>query len=153
QFTQVMLLPQGEFARFLRSGDDDRRKLLTRLFGTSLYDRITAELGERRTEATRTRELAGRAIADAVSAAARAEAAEATAAALRHDVDDEQGLGEREAELDRLEQAAKAAEERVAALERARQDLPDRITTLETRLAEASTTAAGLGAAAQHLDA
>src|SRR6266702_5156081 len=76
QFTQVMLLPQGEFARFLRSGDDDRRKLLTRLFGTSLYDRITAELAERRTEATRTRELAGRAIADAVSAAA--EAAEGT---------------------------------------------------------------------------
>ncbi len=299
QFTQVMLLPQGEFARFLRSGDDDRRKLLTRLFGTSLYDRITAELAERRTEATRTRELAGRAIADAVSAAAeaagldaggraelldaaraerqtrlkeldvslagatavtgaaleaaagalaaaragdeearrqatlmtrlttalaerrahagtrpehdqraarlaaarhaepvrpllellaeaaaavqaasgdlagllpepdedalagrggadaaaRAEAAEATAAALRHDVDDEQGLREREAELSRLERAATAAEERVAALERARQDLPDRITTLETRLAEASTAAAGLGAAAQHLDA
>src|SRR6266581_5677063 len=238
QFTQVMLLPQGEFARFLCSGDDDRRKLLTRLFGTSLYDRITAELAERRTEATRTRELAGRAIADAVSAAAeaagldaggraelldaaraerqtrlkeldvslagaiavtgaaleaaadalaaaqagdeearreasllpepdedalagrggadaaaRAEAAEATAAALRHDVDGEQGLREREAELSGLERAATSAEERVAALERARQDLPDRITTLETRLAEASTAAAGLGAAAQHLDA
>ena len=25
QFTQVMLLPQGEFARFLRARDDDRR--------------------------------------------------------------------------------------------------------------------------------
>src|SRR6185437_6936051 len=43
QFTQVMLLPQGEFARFLRSDDDDRRTLLTKLFGTELYDRITAE--------------------------------------------------------------------------------------------------------------
>src|SRR5437763_12730784 len=32
QFTQVMLLPQGEFARFLRSDDDARRRLLTRLF-------------------------------------------------------------------------------------------------------------------------
>ena len=30
QFTQVMLLPQGEFARFLRSSDDDRRRLLTK---------------------------------------------------------------------------------------------------------------------------
>jgi DNA repair protein SbcC/Rad50 len=70
QFTQVMLLPQGEFARFLRSTDDDRRKLLTRLFGTSLYDRITAELAARRTDATRARDQADRQVADAVSAAA-----------------------------------------------------------------------------------
>ena len=62
QFTQVMLLPQGEFARFLRSSDDDRRKLLTKLFGTSLYDRITDGLCRLRTEATRTRERADRAI-------------------------------------------------------------------------------------------
>jgi len=281
QFTQVMLLPQGEFARFLHSSDDVRRALLTRLFGTSLYDRTTAELCERRTEATRTRERADRSIADAVSAAAeaagldaaertellaasradrhtclkelgeslagaiagtaavldtavgalcaaqaedsearrqagrmtrlatalaeqeahqgtrpdhdrraarlararhaepvrpllellaeavaetqaasgeladllpepdddalagrggpgaaaRAEAAEADAAALQHDADDEQALPGREAELGRLERGAAAAEERVAALDRARQDLPDRITTLETRLA------------------
>jgi len=299
QFTQVMLLPQGEFARFLRSTDDVRRALLTRLFGTGLYDRITAELACRRTGATRAREQAGRAIADAVSAAAeaagldaagraelldtphderqtrlkelgeglagtiavtraalgaataalaaaqaddeearrqaglmtrltaalagqrahsatrpghdqraarlaaarhaepvrpllellaeavaaaraasaglagllpepeqdasagrggadaraRAEAAEAGAAALQHDADDEQGLPEQEAELGRLERDEAGAEERVAALDRARQDLPDRITALETRYAEASTTAAGLGAAAQQLEA
>jgi DNA repair protein SbcC/Rad50 len=299
QFTQVILLPQGEFARFLRSSDDDRRRLLTKLFGTSLYDRITDGLCRLRTEATRTREAADRAIRDAVSAAAeaaglnaaarmellaaprddrhtrlkeldeslagaiavtgavleeavaglgaaqaedeaarrqaslmtrlttalaelqahastrpehdrhaarlaaarhaepvrpllellaeateatavasadlagllpepdadalagrggadaaaRAKAAEATAAALQHDVDAEQGLPEREAELGRLEHAAAAAEERVAALERARQDLPDRIITLQTRAAEAGTTAAGLSAAAQQLDA
>jgi exonuclease SbcC len=297
QFTQVMLLPQGEFARFLHSSDDVRRALLTRLFGTSLYDRITAELGERRTGATRARELAGRAIADAVSAAAeaagldaagraellgasrderqtrlkelgenlagaiavtraaleaavaalgaaqaedeearrqaglmarlttalaelqahtgtrpghdrraarlagarhaepvrpllemlaeaaaataaaaadlagllpspgedalagrggadaaaRADSAEAAAAGLQHDADDEQRLPALAAELDRLEQDAAGAEERVAALERARQDLPDRIATVETRLAEAATAAAGLAAVAQHL--
>ncbi len=298
QFTQVMLLPQGEFARFLRSSDDDRRRLLTKLFGTSLYDRITDGLCRLRTEATRTREAADRAICDAVSAAAeaagldaagradllaaagtdrhtrlkeldeslagaialtgtaleaaaaalgaaqaeheqatrqaslmtrlttaltelqahaatrpghdlqasrlaaarhaepvrplldllaeataataaasadlagllpepgedalagrggtdaaaRAQAAEASAAALQHDADDEQGLPGREAELGRLEQDAAAAEERVAALERVRQNLPDRIATLETRLAEAANAAAGLGAAAQHLE-
>jgi exonuclease SbcC len=72
QFTQVMLLPQGEFARFLRARDDDRRELLTKLFGTQLYDRITAELDQRRTEANRERDRAGRAVADAVSAAAEA---------------------------------------------------------------------------------
>jgi exonuclease SbcC len=48
QFTQVVVLPQGEFMRFLRAGDDDRRALLTKLFGTQLYDRITDELDRRR---------------------------------------------------------------------------------------------------------
>jgi DNA repair protein SbcC/Rad50 len=72
QFTQVMLLPQGEFARFLRSTDDIRRALLTKLFGTGLYDRITGELCVRRTEATRARDRAGQVISDAVSAAAEA---------------------------------------------------------------------------------
>jgi exonuclease SbcC len=72
QFTQVMLLPQGEFAKFLCCGDDDRRTVLTKLFGTQLYDRITAELDRRRFEAVRQREQAAKAIADAVSAAAEA---------------------------------------------------------------------------------
>src|SRR5690242_17718648 len=81
QFTQVMLLPQGEFARFLRSSDDDRRKLLTKLFGTSLYDRITDGLCRLRTEATRTREAADRKIRDAVSAAAEAAGLDAMAGA------------------------------------------------------------------------
>jgi DNA repair protein SbcC/Rad50 len=72
QFTQVMLLPQGEFARFLRAKDDSRRELLTKLFGTQLYDRITAELDRRRLEAGRQRERSGQAIAHAVAAAAEA---------------------------------------------------------------------------------
>ncbi len=72
QFTQVMLLPQGEFARFLRARDDDRRELLTKLFGTQLYDRITAELDRRRYEAARLREEAAQAVSAAVSAAAEA---------------------------------------------------------------------------------
>jgi DNA repair protein SbcC/Rad50 len=72
QFTQVMLLPQGEFARFLRARDDDRRELLTKLFGTQLYDRITAELDRRRYDAARLREEAEQAVSAAVSAAAEA---------------------------------------------------------------------------------
>ena len=54
-----MLLPQGEFARFLRARDDDRRELLTKLFGTQLYDRVTAELDRRRAEAARERDAGG----------------------------------------------------------------------------------------------
>ena len=72
QFTQVMLLPQGEFARFLRARDDDRRELLTRLFGTQLYDRVTAELDRRRYDAARLREEAAQAVSAAVSAAGEA---------------------------------------------------------------------------------
>jgi DNA repair protein SbcC/Rad50 len=72
QFTQVMLLPQGEFAKFLRSDDDDRRALLTKLFGTQLYDLITAELERGKQEATRARQEARERIATCAAAAAEA---------------------------------------------------------------------------------
>jgi exonuclease SbcC len=72
QFTQVMLLPQGEFARFLRAADDERRVLLSRLFGTELYDRVTGWLDQQRAAAQRLRAEASAAIDAAVSAAAEA---------------------------------------------------------------------------------
>jgi exonuclease SbcC len=72
QFTQVMLLPQGEFAKFLRCGDDERRAVLTRLFGTQLYDKITDELDRRRAAAVRERAESQDQITRAVSAAAEA---------------------------------------------------------------------------------
>src|ERR1022692_139087 len=81
QFTQVMLLPQGEFAKFLRCGDDDRRKMLTKLFGTGLYDRVTAELDPRRADAPRQRQDADNVIRTAVSAAAEAAGLEPAARA------------------------------------------------------------------------
>ncbi len=72
QFTQVMLLPQGEFAQFLRAADDERRVLLSRLFGTGLYDRVTAWLDQQRAAALRDRARATAAIDAATSAAAEA---------------------------------------------------------------------------------
>jgi exonuclease SbcC len=72
QFTQVVLLPQGQFAQFLQADDDARRALLTKLFGTHLYDRITAELDERRRSAEVARREAGDRIAQAVAAAGQA---------------------------------------------------------------------------------
>jgi len=81
QFTQVMLLPQGEFARFLRSDDDARRAVLTRLFGTELYDKITLELDRRRAVAIKRRQAAAAAISTAVSAAAEAAGRDADARA------------------------------------------------------------------------
>jgi exonuclease SbcC len=72
QFTQVMLLPQGEFAQFLRAADDERRVLLSRLFGTEFYDRVTGWLDQQRAAAQRLRAEAGAAIDAAVSATAEA---------------------------------------------------------------------------------
>ncbi|SHI30023.1 exonuclease SbcC [Actinomyces denticolens] len=59
QFTQTVVLPQGKFARFLRSTSADRQELLRDVFGTGLYQRIEARLAEdsaaehRRVEAAR----------------------------------------------------------------------------------------------------
>ena len=79
QFNQVMLLPQGEFARFLRCDDDARRAVLTKLFGAELYDEITAELDRRRAKAIKARQVAGSRIGAAVSAAAEAAGLDASA--------------------------------------------------------------------------
>jgi exonuclease SbcC len=72
QFTQVVLLPQGEFARFLRSDDDERRRLLTKLFGTHLYDQITDELERHRGEVVKGRDAAEQRLHGLVAAAAEA---------------------------------------------------------------------------------
>ncbi|HEY2129472.1 MAG TPA: SMC family ATPase, partial [Streptosporangiaceae bacterium] len=81
QFTQVMLLPQGQFAKFLQAADDERRVLLSKLFGTQLYDRITAELDRRRAAAVKQCGEAGEAIRAAVSAAVEAAGLDAAARA------------------------------------------------------------------------
>ncbi|MCA1959983.1 MAG: SMC family ATPase, partial [Desulfomonile sp.] len=44
QFRQVVVLPQGEFRRFLASGSADREKILEVLFQTELYRRIEEAL-------------------------------------------------------------------------------------------------------------
>jgi len=51
QFLQTVVLPQGEFATFLRAPGEDRKKLLETIFRTDVYERITRELVERRKSA------------------------------------------------------------------------------------------------------
>ncbi|MFG1754852.1 AAA family ATPase [Streptosporangium sandarakinum] len=53
QFFQVAMLPQGDFARFLRADGEDRRRVLERLFSVRLYAAAETWLAERRTEAHR----------------------------------------------------------------------------------------------------
>ncbi|MGW8376818.1 SMC family ATPase [Streptomyces sp. ODS28] len=48
QFCQVVLLPQGDFARFLRASVDDRRKLLSTLFDTGRFRAVEDELAAMR---------------------------------------------------------------------------------------------------------
>lgn len=53
QFTQVVLLPQGDFARFLRAETAEREQLLERLFDTARFGRIEQWFRDRRTTAHR----------------------------------------------------------------------------------------------------
>jgi len=48
QFCQIVLLPQGEFARFLRADSRERLPLLERLFGTDRFARVEHWLNDRR---------------------------------------------------------------------------------------------------------
>ncbi|MYX40371.1 AAA family ATPase, partial [Streptomyces sp. SID89] len=48
QFCQVVLLPQGDFARFLRADAEARGKLLGRLFDTRRFAEVERRLAERR---------------------------------------------------------------------------------------------------------
>ncbi|MFE9257438.1 AAA family ATPase [Streptomyces sp. NPDC006879] len=48
QFCQVVLLPQGEFQRFLRADAADRGRLLGRLFDTSRFAAVETRLAEQR---------------------------------------------------------------------------------------------------------
>ena len=48
QFTQVAMLPQGEFQQFLVSSSDDRKVILQRLFDTQRFEQVEAWLAQHR---------------------------------------------------------------------------------------------------------
>ncbi|MBP3223297.1 MAG: SMC family ATPase [Actinomycetaceae bacterium] len=50
QFMQTMILPQGEFARFLVSKNDEKEKLLTKIFHTSVFSHVTDLLDKKKKE-------------------------------------------------------------------------------------------------------
>ncbi|KJL45804.1 Nuclease SbcCD subunit C [Microbacterium terrae] len=59
QFLQVILLAQNRFAEFLLAKNDDRQRLLRRLFGTRAYEGYQAALETRRRESERSLTAAG----------------------------------------------------------------------------------------------
>ncbi|MFD1716778.1 AAA family ATPase [Georgenia deserti] len=46
QFTQTVVLPQGQFASFLHARPEDRRGVLQEIFGTEIYERLQQRLAE-----------------------------------------------------------------------------------------------------------
>ncbi|XBH21101.1 SMC family ATPase [Jonesiaceae bacterium BS-20] len=50
QFVQTIVLPQGEFANFLKAKPEERRDLLQKVFGTEIYQRVQDELAAMRRE-------------------------------------------------------------------------------------------------------
>ena len=53
QFVQTVVLPQGEFAAFLRAKPEERRGVLQKVFGTEVYERLERRLAAMRAEAGR----------------------------------------------------------------------------------------------------
>lgn len=67
QFVQTVVLPQGEFARFLRATGEERRVLLQKIFGTQVYEQMQQRLAALRAEAARTVEARRAGAAEAVA--------------------------------------------------------------------------------------
>ncbi|WP_158068959.1 AAA family ATPase, partial [Cellulosimicrobium sp. CUA-896] len=66
QLVQTVVLPQGEFATFLRADPERRRDLLQKVFGTELYDRASVRLAELARTARGRVDLARQAVTGAV---------------------------------------------------------------------------------------
>ena len=82
QFFQVVLLPQGEFARFLRSSTDERSVLLAKLFDTARFGGAETWLAERRRLAAQAAEASTREVEVLLGRLATAAGAEEVPVAL-----------------------------------------------------------------------
>ncbi|MFF7377184.1 AAA family ATPase [Streptomyces massasporeus] len=152
QFCQVVLLPQGDFARFLRADAEARGKLLGRLFDTRRFADVEKRLAERRrTTETQVRDGDAGLLADAH----RMQQAAGDAMELPELVPGEPGLAEavlsaaavaRSTARERLTVAActlTAAESAQAAAGRALDDVRE-LARLQARFAQARERAARL---------
>jgi DNA repair protein SbcC/Rad50 len=115
QFCQVVLLPQGDFARFLRADAEARGRLLGRLFDTRRFAEVEKRLAERRrTTEARVRE----GDAELIAAAHRMQQAAGDVMELPEPAPGEPGLAE--AVLTAAAVARSTAREQLAIAERAR---------------------------------
>ncbi len=156
QFVQTVVLPQGEFAEFLRSTGEQRRLVLQSLFGTAVYERTAAQLGEMRKAAKARTDAADAKVAEALTGlreATRVDALEiadapdtvrllAELATLADAEARERGLPRRRADVRAAEDAVAAREAEADAAEAALAGRPaGRIPLVEAR--DAAAAAAG----------
>ncbi|ASK65478.1 DNA repair protein [Brachybacterium avium] len=106
QFTQTVLLPQNEFARFLRAGTGERQTVLQRVFGTETYAAVEKQLEEMRKQARREVDAAQQTLGTALARFTEAAALE----------EEPVGVLEEHAAALRLEPLAGLAEEHLAAV-------------------------------------
>ncbi|WP_394216463.1 AAA family ATPase [Brachybacterium vulturis] len=106
QFTQTVLLPQNEFARFLRAGTGERQAVLQRVFGTETYAAVEKQLEEMRKQARREVDAAQQTLGTALARFTEA-------AALQ---EEPVGVLEEHAAALRLDPLAALAEEHLAAV-------------------------------------
>ncbi|RSM87010.1 SMC family ATPase [Kibdelosporangium aridum] len=139
QFFQVVLLPQGEFARFLRADTQEREQLLEKLFSTYRFADVEKWFRDRRTE--RGRDLEARR-AGAMRLVARVAQAAGEEPPEDHSADGEwldlmvSRLGEAETEArEKARQAGVAAATAEQAMTKAR-ELADRVRRLRNARAE-----------------
>ncbi|ALD12023.1 AAA family ATPase [Clavibacter capsici] len=163
QFVQTVVLPQGEFAEFLRSTGEQRRLVLQSLFGTAVYERTARQLAEMRTAAKARTDAADARVAEALTGlreAARVDAldvadapdtvrllAELADAAEAAREEDERTRHDAATALADAERVTRALARRRALMEReaAVQDAAAGIRDLTERVAEARRAASVVG--------
>ncbi|MFL2029470.1 AAA family ATPase [Loigolactobacillus zhaoyuanensis] len=130
QFAQIVLLPQGEFRKFLMADSNDKEKVLRNLFGTQLYERWAQELKNQRREADKALTQANQQVSAILQQAywlpefqdrATATNPNDTVAALQQ-------------QLPQLEQQANAAEQQVQVARQAEQQQQTALTSAQQQL-------------------
>lgn len=152
QFRQVVLLPQGEFATFLRATDDERRDVLARLFGTHFFQKVANDLQARAQSAVRVLQAADAEVGRCVAAALEAAGAdpdrgtEVAALPLAERLDALAAVGQVVAEQETSVSAAAAAAEQA---ERVTRSADEAAQALVSRLGRRARVEAALDAALQ----
>ena len=150
QFRQVVLLPQGEFATFLRAGDDERREVLGKLFGTQFFRSITDSLQARAQEANRALQAADADLQARVSAACEAAGLESDDHARLAELPVAQrleSLGEVDAHLSQRARAAREGAELAGAAEAGAREVVAGALDVAARLEQRALLEASLAAA------
>jgi len=158
QFVQTVVLPQGEFSRFLCAKPNERAEVLKRLFVTETYDAITNELHGRRLAAIREREDAAHRVttlAAVFTTAARLRAVDVTSISA---TDSSQLLGLATEAIGELSTHVESSERELATVARIREererelDEAQRLDRARRRYTEATTALSRLEAERDEYD-